>query len=81
MAQDWYPVKIADRIPWYSNFNAQAVASGTSHGLIAAQVTQITAEAAYVTAIVNWLEAVVQGMQNNARVGGVSGTVSAVTVP
>lgn len=58
MAQDWYPVKIADRIPWHSNFNAQAIASGTSHGLIAAQVTQITADAAYVTAIVNWLEAV-----------------------
>jgi hypothetical protein len=44
---DWYPSSLAARIPWHVNFNTQAVANGTAHGLIAAQVTQITAAASF----------------------------------
>ena len=54
---DWYPASLAARIPWHVNFNAQAVANGTTHGLIAAQVTQITADSTFVTNVVNNLQA------------------------
>lgn len=50
---DWYPSRITDLVPWHSNFTIQAAASGTTHGLIAAQVTQIGVDAGIVQTMVN----------------------------
>lgn len=36
---DWYPQALAARIPWHTNCNTQAVATGVARGLTAAQVT------------------------------------------
>lgn len=55
---DWYPKRLADRIPWHANFAAQAGVSGTSHGLTAAQVTQAGVDSTNVASTVNWLQAV-----------------------
>ena len=54
---DWYPSRLGDRIPWHTNFNTQAVATGVSRGLSAAQVTQITADLGALTVIINALVA------------------------
>jgi hypothetical protein len=43
MASDWHPASLPVRIPFHANFN-QAVATGTTHGLVAEQVTQMTAD-------------------------------------
>lgn len=55
---DWYPARLADRVPWHANFNTQSVATGTAHGLTAGQVTQITADATAVASMINYLELV-----------------------
>ncbi len=55
---DWYPTRITDLIPWHSNFNIQAIATGVARGLTAAQVTQITADSAEVSVVVNYAELV-----------------------
>lgn len=55
---DWYPTRVTDLIPWHTNFNTQATASGTTHGLTAGQVTQIAADLSFVTLLVNQLQAV-----------------------
>jgi hypothetical protein len=55
---DFYPTRIADLIPWHSNFNIQAIATGVARGLAAAQVTQITADSAEVSVVVNYVELV-----------------------
>lgn len=57
MATDWYPRVIADRIPWHTNFNTQAVATGVARGLTSAQVSQITTDLNTVTVVVDALEA------------------------
>ena len=54
---DWYPSRLGDRSPWHTNFNTQAVATGVSRGLSAAQVTQITADLGALTVIINALVA------------------------
>ncbi|MCH8273299.1 MAG: hypothetical protein IH851_00715 [Armatimonadetes bacterium] len=66
-AEDWYPSRLADRIPFHANFSTQATATGVADGLTAGQPEQ--------------REYRVQGMVANQRVGTVSPTVSAVTVP
>jgi hypothetical protein len=53
---DWYPTRIADRTAWHANFSAQAALSGTAHGLVAAQVTQIGVDAGMVSAVVKLVE-------------------------
>lgn len=54
MAQDWYPAKVADRIPWHANFNTQCAASGLTHGLIAGQVSQIAIDNTVVAGCINY---------------------------
>lgn len=51
---DWYPRAIADRIPWHANFNTQAAASGTTHGLTAGQVSQIGYDNTLVAGCINY---------------------------
>lgn len=58
MAADWYPDRLADRIPWHANFNTEAQATGTTYGLSAGQKAAIALDAANVAVIVNYLEAV-----------------------
>lgn len=55
---DWYPSRIADLPPWHANFNTEAAASGTTHGLTAAEVTQINVDAGVVATVVNYAEAI-----------------------
>jgi hypothetical protein len=53
---DWYPKTLAALIPWHENFAAQAIVSGTSLGLTAAQVTQINADKNNVLTMLSALE-------------------------
>lgn len=85
---DWYPAAISDRIPWHANFNTQCAASGTTHGLIAAQVTQIAADNTTVAGSINYAEQVVAFAQavtewRNLLLSGPNGTAlpPAPTVP
>lgn len=55
---DWYPQKLTDRIPWHSNYNVQAQATGTTYGLSAADKTDITNDSVNVALVVNFKEAV-----------------------
>lgn len=88
MPTDWYPVRLADRVPWHANFALQAAASGTSHGLIAAQVTQIGVDSTLVAQLVNYAETVASFAQSvtefkNIMLEGAIGTPapSIPTVP
>lgn len=40
----WFPYSLQDRVAWYQNFATQAAATGTTLGLSAADVLQITAD-------------------------------------
>jgi hypothetical protein len=55
---DWYPPKLADRIPWHANYNVNAQATGTTYGLSAGDKTDILNDAANVPLVVNFKEAV-----------------------
>jgi hypothetical protein len=54
---DWYPKRMADRIPWHANFDVQAQAKGTTYGLSAEDKTDILNDADNVPLIVNYVEA------------------------
>ncbi len=65
MVPDWYPQKLADRIPWHANFSSQAAATGADFGLSPAEIAQIAADADTMEAVVNAAsaaEAYVQAM-------------------
>ncbi len=51
---DWYPEQLGDRPAWHANFAAQAAATGTTHNLTAAEVTQIANDSALVEDAVNF---------------------------
>lgn len=76
---DWYPIKIADRIPWHANFNTQCAASGLTHGLIASQISQIAIDNTVVAGCINYAEQVVAFAQavtewRNLLLSGPNGT-------
>jgi len=48
---DWYPNRLAELDTWHANFNAQATATGTTYGLAAGDVTQIAADAAFISSL------------------------------
>lgn len=77
---DWYPKKIADLIPWHANFNTQAAATGTTHGLTAGQVGQIATDNTIVAGCINYTEQVVAFAQSvtewrDLLLSGPNGTV------
>lgn len=84
---DWYPSRIADRVPWHANFNTQAIATGTTHGLVAGQVTQITADNNFVASMVNYLQLVddfgqsVTAFKDTALDGQIGAIMPAVPTP
>lgn len=76
---DWYPAALADRVPWHANFSVQAAVSGISHGLIAAQVTQIAADYTTVAGCINYTDQVAAFAQavtawRNLLLSGPNGT-------
>jgi hypothetical protein len=58
MAGDWYPDSLANRAAWHANFSTQAAATGTTHGLTSAQVTQIGTDAGEVSSALGYRETV-----------------------
>lgn len=54
----WYPAAYAARIPFHSNFNANAQATGLTYGLSAGQQTSIARDNTNVPLVVNFKEAV-----------------------
>lgn len=76
---DWYPIKLADRIPFHANLSVQATATGITHGLIAAEVTQIATDSTIVAGSINYTEQVVAFAQavtewRNLLLSGPNGT-------
>lgn len=55
---DWYPSAFAERIPWHSNFNTNAQATGTTYGLSAGDKTDIGNDNTNVALLVNFKAAV-----------------------
>ena len=58
MAGDWYPQRLADRIPWHANVDTNAQATGTAQGLSAAMKTSIGKDKLVVPIVVNFKEGV-----------------------
>jgi len=58
LPNSYYPTRISELPPWHTNLSVQAAATGVSHGLTAAIVTQIAIDATFVGIIVDNLEAV-----------------------
>lgn len=59
MAEEWYPPRLAARIPWHANYKTETAASGTTYGMTAGEVTQAGTDADAVPLAVNYAEAVV----------------------
>lgn len=55
---DWYPKRQADLPPWHANLKTETAANGTTVGLSAGQVTQISDDSVTVAQTVNYAEAV-----------------------
>lgn len=79
MAGDWYPKRLDELDAWHAGYKAQTTATGTAHGLSAAQVTQAAADAdmvallvdfdqqlrGYVEAFTAWRDIVLRGDKND----------------
>ena len=46
---DWYPQRLSERDSWHASFDAQATATGTTHGLLAGDVAEIRVDAILVS--------------------------------
>jgi len=51
---DWYLTRLADLIPWHTNFTTQAAATKVARRLTVAQVSQIAIDAGVIASIVNY---------------------------
>jgi len=56
---DWYPRLQSELISWHNNFSTRATANGTTLGLTAGQVAQISADASAVLVMLNGLTAAI----------------------
>ncbi len=58
MSAEWYPVQLAERLPWHRNFATQATATGGKFGLTADQVTQIRIDEAEIGIVASYVDSV-----------------------